>query len=73
VAQISPKQALALGLKVDVDALPEAIVAALVAGTVDLDDPATTRALLRADAVLGSRQGGGEQGGSRPRHAARAC
>jgi hypothetical protein len=53
VAQISPKQALALGLKVDVDALPEAIVAALMAGTVDLDDPATTRALLQADAVLG--------------------
>ena len=39
--------ALAVGLKVDVDALPEAIVAALRAGQVDLTDPAVTIALLR--------------------------
>ena len=39
IATLSPKQALAVGLKVDVDALPPAVVAALKAGLVDLDDP----------------------------------
>ena len=39
---ISPKTALSLGLKVDVTALPRAVVQALKAGRVDLDDPATT-------------------------------
>jgi hypothetical protein len=53
IAKVSPKQALAVGLKVDVDALPAALVAALRAGKVDLDDPAVTRRLLRADAVVG--------------------
>lgn len=50
---LSPRQALELGLKVDVAALPDQVVAALRAGTVDLDSPETTLALLRADAVLG--------------------
>ncbi len=50
---ISPAAALALGLKVDVDALPPELVAALIAGEVDLDDPATTLALLQLDAVVG--------------------
>jgi hypothetical protein len=50
---ISPATALALGLKVDLDALPPELVAALVAGEVDLDDPATTLALLQLDAVVG--------------------
>ncbi len=50
---ISPRQALALGLKVDVDALPADVVAALQAGRVDLDDPATTLLLLKANAVVG--------------------
>ena len=50
---ISPNAALALGLKVDVDALPEELVAALIAGKVDLDDPATTLALLQLDSVVG--------------------
>jgi hypothetical protein len=50
---ISPAAALALGLKVDVDALPADLVAALAAGDVDLDDPATTLALLQLDAVVG--------------------
>ncbi len=50
---ISPATALALGLKVDLDALPPELVAALVAGEVDLDDPATTVALLQLDAVVG--------------------
>jgi len=50
---VSPAAALALGLKVDVDALPRELVEALERGEVDLEDPASTLALLRADAVVG--------------------
>jgi hypothetical protein len=50
---LSPKQALAAGLKVDANRLPRSVVEAIQAGKVDLDDPATTVELLRADAVLG--------------------
>lgn len=50
---VSPKTALSVGLKVDVDALPAAVVAALKAGTVDLDSPDTTLTLLQANAVVG--------------------
>src|SRR5215218_8769291 len=37
---VSPKMALSLGLKVDADALPADLVAAIKAGKVDMDDPA---------------------------------
>ena len=50
---LSPSAALALGLKVDVEALPAHLVQALRRGVVDLNDPATTLALLRLNAVLG--------------------
>ena len=50
---LSPKTALAVGLKVDADALPQDLVRQLNAGTVNLDDPATTLALLRLNAVVG--------------------
>src|SRR5512141_577455 len=50
---VSPKTALAVGMKVDVDALPAALQSQLKAGKVDLDDPATTIALLELDAVVG--------------------
>ena len=50
---ISPKMALAVGLKVDVDALPEPVLKSLKKGELDLDDPATTLALLKANAVVG--------------------
>ena len=50
---VSPKTALAVGLKVDVDALPQATVDALKAGKVNLDDPAVTVSLLTSNAVLG--------------------
>lgn len=50
---VSPKAALQLGLKVDAAALPAAVVEALKAGKVNLDDPATTLVLLRANAVVG--------------------
>jgi hypothetical protein len=53
VATVSPKTALGVGLKVDVDALPAAVVDALKAGKVNLDDPATTLALLQMNAVVG--------------------
>ncbi|MGH3117260.1 MAG: hypothetical protein ACRDQ2_09130 [Gaiellales bacterium] len=52
-AGVSPKTALAVGLKVDVDALPAALQAQLKGGKVDLDDPATTLALLKLNAVVG--------------------
>jgi len=52
-AGVSPKTALAVGLKVDVDALPAALVAQIRAGKVNLDDPATTLALLKLNAVVG--------------------
>src|ERR1051325_4763753 len=50
---VSPKTALSVGLKVDVDALPQALKDQLKAGKVDLDDPATTLALLKLNAVVG--------------------
>jgi hypothetical protein len=50
---VSPKTALAVGLKVDMDALPAALVEQVKRGEVNLDDPATTLALIKLNAVLG--------------------
>ena len=50
---VSPKTALAVGLKVDMDALPADLVAKIKRGEVNLDDPATTLALIKLDSVLG--------------------
>lgn len=50
---VSPKTALAVGLKVDMDTLPPAVVSAIQAGQVNLDDPATTVTLLKLGAVVG--------------------
>jgi hypothetical protein len=50
---VSPKIALAVGLKVDSDALPAHVVQGLRQGSVDLNDPATTLALLKLNAVVG--------------------
>jgi mono/diheme cytochrome c family protein len=50
---VSPKTALAVGLKVDVDALPPSLITALKNGQVNLDDSATTLALLKLNAVVG--------------------
>jgi hypothetical protein len=60
---VSPKTALAVGLKVDMDALPADLVKKLREGKVDLDDPATTLALLKLNAVVGV-QGQFNQDGS---------
>ena len=53
IPTVDPLTALAVGLKVDVDALPPEIIAALQAGQVDLTDPAVTIELLRLNAVVG--------------------
>jgi hypothetical protein len=50
---VSPRTALAVGLKVDLDRLPSDLVRMLREGDVNLDDPATTVALLRLNAVIG--------------------
>lgn len=50
---VSPKTAFSVGLKVDADALPDALRKQLKSGKVDLDDPATTIALFKLNAVVG--------------------
>jgi hypothetical protein len=50
---VSPRTALSVGLKVDVQALPGSLKAQLRAGGVNLDDPATTLALLELNSVVG--------------------
>ncbi len=52
---VSPKAALAVGLKVDAEALPADLVEKMKKKQVDLDDPATTVALLKLNAVVGVR------------------
>ena len=53
IATVPPATALAVGLKVDVEALPRAVKAALRADEVDLTNPAVTVELLRLNAVVG--------------------
>lgn len=53
VATVPPATALAVGLKVDVDALPPALIRALRGGRIDLSDPAVTVDLLRLNAIVG--------------------
>ena len=50
---VSPATALSVGLKVDADAIPVEVAAAIKAGKVDLNDPATTVTLLKLNAVVG--------------------
>jgi hypothetical protein len=50
---VDPETALAVGLKVDEDALSESLIRNLKAGSVNLKDPAVTVALLRLNAVVG--------------------
>jgi hypothetical protein len=52
---VSPRAALGLGLKVDLDAIPANIAAALRKGRVNLDDPANTLLFLKLNAVIGVR------------------
>jgi hypothetical protein len=53
IPKVDPATALAVGLKVDVEALPQAIITALENGQVDLKNPAVTVELLRLNAVVG--------------------
>ena len=50
---VTPKTALSVGLKVDMDALPAALVADIKAGKVNMEDVATTLALLKLNAIVG--------------------
>jgi hypothetical protein len=50
---VSPSTALAVGLKVDSDALPRSLKRQLASGQVDLNVPASTLALLKLNAVVG--------------------
>jgi len=59
---VSPKTALAVGLKVDVKALPEKLKNDLRHGKVDLDSPATTLALLKLNSVIGLKGVFNQQG-----------
>jgi mono/diheme cytochrome c family protein len=52
-AAVDPLTALSVGLKVDAEALPAALVAGIQNGSVDLKNPATTVALLKLNAVVG--------------------
>src|SRR3954470_8912996 len=47
INKLTPKNALALGLKVDAEALPTSVVDAIKKGKVNLDDPAVTRLLIK--------------------------
>jgi hypothetical protein len=53
IAQVSPRTALSVGLKVDSDALPASVIDAIKARQVNLDDPAVTIQLLKLNAVVG--------------------
>jgi cytochrome c len=53
IPNVDPATALSVGLKVDVDALPPAVITTLRSGAVDLTDPAITVELLRLNAVVG--------------------
>jgi mono/diheme cytochrome c family protein len=52
-AAVDPTTALSVGLKVDVDALPQAVRDGIANGSIDVGSPATTIALLKLDAVVG--------------------
>jgi mono/diheme cytochrome c family protein len=52
-AAVDPTTALSVGLKVDVDALPQSVRDGIADGTVDLTSTATTLALLKLDAIVG--------------------
>jgi mono/diheme cytochrome c family protein/cytochrome c5 len=52
-AAVDPVTALSVGLKVDAEALPPAVVQGIQNGTIDLKSPATTIALLKLNAVVG--------------------
>ena len=50
---VSPATALSVGLKVDVDALPDSVKQGIANGSIDLNNPQTTLALIKLNAVVG--------------------
>ncbi|HYE80450.1 MAG TPA: hypothetical protein VEI97_20950, partial [bacterium] len=52
-AGLSPKAALDAGLKVDMEMVPKPVAEGIKAGRMDLNDPANTLTLLKANAVVG--------------------
>jgi mono/diheme cytochrome c family protein len=54
-AAVDPVTALSVGLKVDTDSLPAAVVQGIQNGSISLTSPATTVALLKLNAVVGVR------------------
>ena len=50
---VDPTTALSVGLKVDTDSLPAAVVQGIQSGAISLTSPATTVALLKLNAVVG--------------------
>jgi len=52
-AAVDPTTALSVGLKVDAEALPPAVVAGIQDGSISLTSPDTTLALIGLDAVVG--------------------
>lgn len=52
-AAVDPTTALAVGLKVDAEALPPSVVAGIQDGSISLTSPDTTLALISLDAVVG--------------------
>jgi hypothetical protein len=53
INHLAPSQALQLGLKIDSEALPSAVIDAIKKGTVNLHDPTVTLLLIKLNAVLG--------------------
>ena len=53
IPTVDPLTALAVGLKVDADALPAEVVAGVRSGDIKLTDPAVTVELIRLNAVVG--------------------
>jgi hypothetical protein len=52
---VDPLTAASVGLKVDADALPANVVQGIVDGSIPLDNPQTTLALLQLNAVVGAK------------------
>ena len=59
---VSPNTALAVGLKVDAEALPSDVVAGITSGEIKLTDPKSTLALLKLNAVVGVKGNFSESG-----------
>lgn len=53
IKNVSPATALSVGLKVDSDALPPAVISTIQTGQVNLNEPAVTIQLLKLNAVVG--------------------